>query len=101
MQLEDAGSEKDLAEEIERLNQCLLRFEFNVRLREMGYLQAMQLGQKITEKSEAFAFLTNLTMAVSHVATLITAVLKRSAKLLSDADIKFYENDAEMAAKAK
>ena len=57
----------------------------------MGYQQMIQLNLKITEKTEAFAFLVSLTTAVSHLATLITAVFAKSSELPAG-DIKFYEN---------
>ena len=59
----------------------------------------MQLGQTIQERTEAHAFLTSLTMAVSHIATLIEGVFKLSSDL-GEEEIKHYEDNAELNEKA-
>lgn len=66
----------------------------------MGYQQTLQLDKKITEKTEAFDFLSSLIKAVAHIASLISLVFQKS-EALGAIEIKVYESDDATTEKAR
>lgn len=62
----------------EKLMSVVNRFEFDIRLREMDYLQELQKAKDIKGSLLDSADIVNVVKAVSEMTTLLTETMQRS-----------------------